>query len=98
MLEMIAAKLTGEVIAVAGGGVAVVASTWVLKKIPNATIKAKVGVWMYGLGVTLTLGMAKWKYTKKLWNKVIEPWFVDLVDNTAGACVRGFIKGLRSDG
>ena len=94
---MIAAKLTGEAIAVAVRGVAVVASTWVLKKIPNATIKAKVGVWMYGLGVTLTLGMAKWKYTKKLWNKVIEPWVVDAVDNILVTGLSKFVEGMRSD-
>lgn len=32
MLEMIAAKLAGNAVAVAGGGVAVVASTWILKE------------------------------------------------------------------
>lgn len=46
----------------------------------------------------MTLGLSSWSATKGMWNKTIEPWFVDLVDNTAGACVRGFIKGLRSDG
>ena len=97
MLEMIAAKLTGEVIAVAGGGVAVVASTWALKRIPNKVIKAKVGVWMYGLGVTLTLGMAKWKYTKSIWNKVIEPWIIDAVDNVLVTGLSKFIEGMRSD-
>ena len=97
MLEMIAAKLTGEAIAVAGGGVAVVASTWVLKRIPNATIKAKVGLWMYGLGVTLTLGMAKWKYTKSIWNKVIEPWIIDAVDNILVTGLSKFVEGMRSD-
>ena len=97
MLEMIAAKLTGEVNAVAGGGVAVVASTWVLKKIPNATIKAKVGLMMYGLGVTVTLGMAKWKFTKPIWNKVIEPYFIDVVDNVLVTGLSKFVEGMRSD-
>ena len=40
MIEMITAQLTGKAIAYAGGGIAVVASTWLLKRIPNATIKA----------------------------------------------------------
>ena len=97
MLEMIAAKLTGKAIAVAGGGVAVLASTWILKKIPNATIKAKVGFWMYGLGVTLTLGMAKWKFTKPIWNKVIEPYFIDVVDNVLVTGLSKFVEGMRSD-
>ncbi len=46
----------------------------------------------------MTLGLSSWSATKGIWNKVIEPWFIDVVDNTVGACIRGFIKGLRSDG
>ena len=97
MLEMIAAKLTGKAVAVAGGGVAVLASTWILKRIPNDVIKAKVGLMMYGLGVTLTLGMAKWKFTKPIWNKVIEPYFIDVVDNVLVTGMSKFVEGMRSD-
>ena len=97
MLEMIAANLTGKAVAVAGGGVAVVVSTWALKKIPNATIKAKVGMWMYGLGVGVTLGMAKWKFTKPIWNKVVEPYFIDLIDNVIITGLSKFVEGMRSD-
>ena len=97
MLEMIAAKLTGKAVAVAGGGVAVLASTWILKRIPNATIKAKLGLMMYGLGVTVTLGMAKWKFTKPIWNKVIEPYFIDVVDNVLVTGLSKFVEGMRSD-
>ena len=97
MLEMMAAKLTGKAVAVAGGGVAVLASTWILKRIPNATIKAKVGLMMYGLGVTVTLGMAKWKFTKPIWNKVIEPYFIDVVDNVLVTGLSKFVEGMRSD-
>ena len=97
MLEMIAAKLAGNAVAVAGGGVAVVASTWILKRIPNHKIKAKVGYWMYGAGVTVTLGMAKWKFTKPIWNKVIEPYFIDAVDNILVTGLSKFVEGMRSD-
>ena len=97
MLEMIAAKLTGKAVAVAGGGVAVLASTWILKRIPNDVIKAKVGLMMYGLGVTLTLGMAKWKFTKPIWNKVIEPYFIDVVDNVLVTGMSKFVEGMSSD-
>ena len=45
----------------------------------------------------MTLGLGKWKFTKNIWNATIEPYFIDLVDNTVGAAVKGFIKGLRSD-
>ena len=97
MLEMIAAKLTGQAVAVAGGGIAVVVASWVMKKIPNDRIKAKVGYMMYGLGVTVTLGLAKWKYTKSIWNKVIEPYFIDLIDNVIVTGLSKFIEGMRSD-
>ena len=97
MLEMIAAKLTGKAVAYAGGGIAVIASGWLLKRIPNKTIKAKVGLWMYGLGVTVTLGMAKWKYTKSIWNKVVEKYFIDLIDNVLVTGLAKFIEGMRSD-
>ena len=45
----------------------------------------------------MTLGLSKWSVTKKVWNKTVEPWFIDLIDNIFGSMVRGFIKGLRSD-
>ena len=80
-----------------GGGAGAVV-LWVLKKVPNEQIASTVESCFYGLGKAMTLGLSSWSATKGLWNKVIEPWFVDLVDNTAGACVRGFFKGLRSDG
>ena len=97
MLEMIAAKLTGKAVAYAGGGIAVIASGWLLKKVPNNKIKVKVGLWMYGLGVTVTLGMAKWKYTKSIWNKVVEKYFIDLIDNVLVTGLAKFIEGMRSD-
>jgi hypothetical protein len=78
-----------------GSGAAVL--LWMLKKVPNAEIC----VWVEGtcrvLGKCMTLGLSKWKFTKGFWNKTIEPWFIDLVDNFVGGAVRGFVKGLRSD-
>lgn len=70
---------------------------WALKKIPNESIYSKVESGCYALGTAMTLGLSKWKLTKDIWNKTIEPYFVDLVDNTVGAAVQGFIKGLKSD-
>ena len=81
----------------AAGGIGAVVVAWVLKKIPNKTIKAQFGMIMYGMGVTCTLGMGKWRYTKKFWNKTVEPYFVDLLDNTVGHGLTEFIRGLRSD-
>ena len=79
-----------------GGGVSAIA-LWLLKRIPNKDIYSWVETGGYWAGSALTLGLGKWSFTKKLWNKTIEPYFIDLIDNTAGAAVKGFIKGLRSD-
>ena len=70
---------------------------WVLKKVPNQEIKNIISTFFYGIGRAVTLGMANWKPTKSIWNKVIEPWLIDLIDNTAGGAIEGFIKGLRVD-
>ena len=97
MFEFLLTKVTGKAVAYAGGGIAVMASGWLLKRIPNNVIKAKVGRAMYGLGVTVTLGMAKWKYTKSIWNKVVEPYCIDLVDNVLVTGIGKFVEGMRSD-
>ena len=68
-----------------------------LKKFPNDTIYSSVEKCFRGLGVAMTLGLGKFKLTKKYWNNTIEPWAIDLIDNTVGAAVKGFISGLRSD-
>ena len=96
-MEWVVAKLGVSTIQYAAGGIGAVAVAWVLKKIPNKTIKAQFGMMMYGMGVTCTLGMGKWKYTKKFWNKTVEPYFVDLLDNTVAHGLAEFIRGLRSD-
>lgn len=70
---------------------------WILKKIPNEQICKYVEGLFYGIGTTITLGLAKWSFTKNLWNKTIEPYFIDLVDNVVGGALRGFLSGLRSD-
>ena len=81
---------------IAGGGTAAVV-LWVLKKVPNDYICELVESFFYGLGKAMTLGLSKWKMTKGVWNKTIEPWFVDLIDNIVGGALRGFIQGLRVD-
>jgi hypothetical protein len=70
---------------------------WVLKKVPNEHICSVVETTFETMGKAMTLGLGKWKFTKKVWNSTIEPWFIDLVDNFMGGAVRGFIRGLRSD-
>ena len=92
MLDFLAGN-SGLLVGGTGGAIVL----WVLKKVPNKEICG----WVEGTCCTLcrvmTLGLSKWKFTKGIWNKTIEPWFIDLVDNFIGGAVRGFIKGLRSD-
>ena len=76
-----------------GGGIAL----YILKKVPNKEICAWVERICYTMGKVMTLGLSKWKFTKNIWNKTVEPWFIDLIDNFIGSAVRGFIKGLRAD-
>ena len=80
----------------AGGGTAGII-LWVLKKVPNESICEMVETLFYGLGKAMTLGLSKWSVSRQFWNKTIEPWFIDLMDNVIGGAVRGFIKGLRVD-
>ena len=89
--------VTGNTTMLVGGGTAGIV-LWVLKKVPNESISNIVETFFYGCGKAITLGLSKWSITKKFWNKTIEPWFIDLVDNVIGGAVRGFIKGLRIDG
>ena len=80
-----------------GGGGATAVALWVMKKIPNEQICKYVEGLFYGIGTAMTLGLSKWSFSKKLWNKTIEPYFTDLVDNVVGGALRGFLSGLRSD-
>ncbi len=79
------------------GGTTTTIALWILKRIPNEDIYSWVETGAYWAGTAMTLGLGKWKLTKALWNSTIEPYFIDLVDNTVGAAVKGFIAGLRSD-
>ena len=96
-MEWLVAKLGISTIQYAAGGIGAVVVAWVLKKIPNNRIKAQVGMIMYGMGITCTLGLSKWKWTKRFWNKTAEPWLVDLIETVVGHGVQEFIRGLRSD-
>ena len=97
MLEWLVAKAGVEATQYAAGGLAAAGLAWAFKKIPNAQIKAKVGLLTYGAGVACTLGLGKYKFTKKLWNKTMEPYFIDFMDNVFAHGINEFIRGLRSD-
>ena len=83
----------GLLIGGTGGGIVL----YVLKKIPNKEICAWVEGLCFTAGRIMTLGLSQWKITKGMWNKTVEPFFIDLVDNFVGGALRGFIRGLRSD-
>jgi hypothetical protein len=97
MIEFITAKLGSQALAYGTVGASGIAVAWILKKIPNSVIKAKFGSFMYGLGVTCTLGISKMKYTKKIWNKTIEPYVIDAIDNILVTGISKFVEGMKSD-
>ena len=76
-----------------GSGIAL----FILKKIPNEKICAFMEGSFEKLGILMTAGLTKFWATKAIWNKTIEPYFIDLIDNVVGGALRGLIKGLRSD-
>ena len=96
MFENILGMVSNNTTMIVSGGTAAIV-LWVLKKIPNEHICSVIETSFESIGRVMTLGLNKWKFTKKVWNKTIEPWFIDLVDNVFGSMIRGFIKGLRSD-
>tara|TARA_Y100000361_G_C11051284_1_gene285344 strand:- start:469 stop:747 length:279 start_codon:yes stop_codon:yes gene_type:complete len=87
---------TNNVTLFAGGGASAIA-LWLLKRIPNDDLYSWVKTGAYWAGTVVTLGLGKWKWTKKIWNKTVEPYFIDLLSNTVEAGVEGFVEGLRSD-
>ena len=96
-MDLIIGYFGNQVVSWAAGGVLAVIIAWILRRVPNDRIKEAVGKFFYGLGVVVTLGLSKWKYTAGLWNKTIEPWVIDLIDNVVSEGVQQFILGLRSD-
>ena len=70
---------------------------FILKRIPNEEICKYIEGLFFGIGKTCTLGLSSWSWSKGLWNKTIEPYFIDLLENVVGGFVSGAVKGLRSD-
>ena len=87
---------TNNVTLLAGGGASAIA-LWLLKRIPNDDLYSWVETGAYWAGKMITLNLGSLRFSKRIWNSTVEPYLIDLVDNTAGAAVEGFIKGLRSD-
>lgn len=97
MLESLGSLILSKATAYAGAGLATVVVAWLLKRMPNDYIKAKFGAFMYGAGVACTLGLAKFRWTKGVWNSLVEPYVIDLIDNVVVTGVSRFVEGMRSD-
>jgi len=80
-----------------GVPIAAVILGYVLKRIPNKKIQAIIGKFAYGLGVTITTTLQNYPWLGGLWNKTIEPYLIDLIDNTVNCFTTKFFEGLRSD-
>ncbi len=80
-----------------GAGLGVLILGYILKKIDNEWVRAPLYGFFFGLCVLVTAGMSKWKWTKGIWNKTIEPFVVDLLDNIISAIRDGIVDGLHSD-
>ena len=91
-MDFLMNNITG-IAGVGGGGLVM----FILKKIPNDKICKAVETFFFGLGRTATLGLAKWSWSKGVWEKTLEPYVIDAIDNIFGSMVRGTIKGLKSD-
>lgn len=74
---------------------------WILKRFITEKFLDKIGEGIekvgFGLGVLATVGLSKFKYTKGIWNKVIEPYVVILLKLVAKKLIGGLVKGLESD-
>ncbi len=80
-----------------GAGLGVLILGYVLKKIDNAWVYKPIYGVCYAVSVACTVGLSKWKWTKGVWNKTIEPFVIDLVDNILSAVKNGITDGLHSD-
>ncbi len=73
----------------------------ILKKLITKDLLDKIGnvvnKFFYGIGSVCTLGLAKWKLTKGLWNNVLESYVVILLRTIMMNILDGLIRGLESD-
>ena len=96
MFDSVLGFVTNNSTMVVGGGTSAIV-LWVLKKVPNEHICSVVETAFESIGRVMTGGLTKFSWSAKYWNKTVEPWFIDLIDNVFGSMVRGLVKGLRSD-
>ncbi len=78
-----------------GVGLIALISGYVLKRADNKWVYAPIYYICRKIGVACTLGASRW--APKLWNRTIEPFIVDLLDNIFSAIKNGLFDGLHSD-
>jgi len=70
---------------------------YVLKKIPNKDIQDFVGSFMFGAGKAISSFFNTWKWTKKFYEKVIEPYIIDAIKNILINGLNQLVDGLKLD-
>ena len=84
----------GLMAGVSGAGVVL----WMLKKVPNKKIASAVEGACFRLGRVVTMFMGSKKSpVGKFWNKTIEPYIIDAIDNIVANGIKSFCDGMRSD-
>ena len=79
-----------------GAGVGVLVLGYILKKIDNKWVYKPIYGVCYAACVAITLGASKWPYIGAVWNKTVEPFIIDLLDNILSAIKAGCLAGLHS--
>jgi hypothetical protein len=78
-------------------GLVTVVLLFVMKAIPNNKIYGTVKGIFKKFGIGCTLGLNRYKWTAPFWESYVEPWVIDLIKNTVGAAVDGWIEGLQTN-
>jgi len=78
-------------------GLGALVLVYILKAVPNQKIYGLVNAFFKRLGIVMTLGLTKWKWSAPFWQNTVEVWFIDILQNTVKAAIDGFIAGLRTD-
>jgi len=78
-------------------GLITVILLYVMKAVPNDKIYTKVKWLFRKFGIGCTLGLNRYPWTAPFWERYVEPWAIDLIKNTVGAAVDGYIEGLRTN-
>ena len=110
MLNWITANLSSILISLVGvSGVGAVLNLLIKKYLTESVwenwreklysgIEAIVRPFFHGVGVLITLGLSKWKFTKKIWNTLLEPVAIILLDFIVGgliALVKAIAGGIK---